>query len=88
MCPLQIITNIEPLTLTFHGVNACFIHHPSKSKNHSINHKSETTQPKKEEKKALLSYIFLHLCTNFWVRIQNNERYRNLALFEIWQIDT
>ena len=30
MCPRQIINNIEPLTLTLHGVNAHFIHHPSK----------------------------------------------------------
>ena len=36
----------------------------------------------------LTLFQFLHFCANFWVKIQNNERYRNSALFEIWQIDT
>ena len=31
-CALQIINDIESLTLTLHGVNVCFICHPSKSK--------------------------------------------------------
>ena len=58
MCPLQIINDIEPLSLTLHGVNAGFIHQPSNVKNYLISHKSETAQPKK---KVHLSYIFLHL---------------------------
>ena len=29
MCPLPIINDIGPLSLTLQGVNACFIHHPS-----------------------------------------------------------
>ena len=62
MCPLQIINDIEPLSLTLHGVNACFIHHPSNVENYSIGHKSETDEPK--AKKKLLfwttySYTFL-----------------------------
>ena len=32
MCFLQIVNDIEPLTSTLHGVNACFILHPSKWK--------------------------------------------------------
>ena len=32
ICTLQIINDIKPLTSTPHGVNACFIHHSSKSK--------------------------------------------------------
>ena len=39
--------DIEPLSLTLHGVNACFIPHLSNVKNYSISHKSKTTQPKK-----------------------------------------
>ena len=48
MCPLQIINDIEPLSLTLHGVNARFIYHPSNVENYSIGHKSETAQPKKK----------------------------------------
>ena len=32
ICALQIIDDIEPLTLTLYGVTTYFIHHPSKSK--------------------------------------------------------
>ena len=53
MCPLQIINDIEPVSLTLHGVNAHFIHHPSNVENYLIGHKSETAQPKKRKKIAL-----------------------------------
>ena len=43
---------------------------------------------KKTLKNAPPSYIFLHIYANFWVKIQNNEHYRNSGLFEIRQIDT
>ena len=75
MCPLPIINKIGPLSLTLHGVNAHFIHHPSNVKNYLIGHKSETGEP--PEKKAHPSYIFLHLSANFGVKIQNTHRYRN-----------
>ena len=81
MCPLQMINDIEPLSLTLHGVNAHFIHYPSNVKNYSISHKSETGQPKKKKKKVHPSYIFLHLSANFWVKIQNTHRYRNGGTF-------
>ena len=81
MCPLQNINDIEPLSLTIQGVNSHFIHHPSNVKNYSIGHKSETAQPKKEKKKVHLSYIFLHLSANFWVKIQNTHCYRNGGTF-------
>ena len=32
MCPLQIINDIEPLSLTIHGLIGRFIHHPSNVK--------------------------------------------------------
>ena len=80
ICSLQIINDIEPLSLTLHGLNACFIHHPSNVKNYSIGHKSETGQPKKK-KKVHPSYIFLHLSANFGVKIQNTHRYRNSGTF-------
>ena len=68
ICPLQMINDIEPLSLTLHGVNACFIHHPSNVENYSIRYKSETSQP---PQKVGLENIFLHLYTGFGVKIQN-----------------
>ena len=38
--------DIEPLSLTLHGVNTCFIHNPYNIENYLISHKSEITQPK------------------------------------------
>ena len=70
ICPLQIIIDIEPLSLTLHGVNACFIHYPSNVENYSISHKSETGQPKK--KKVHQIHIFIHLSAHFELKIQNN----------------
>ena len=61
MCPLQIINDIEPLSLTLHGVNACFIHHPSNVKNYSIGHKSETNRSKKKKNFTSGEYIFTPL---------------------------
>ena len=85
ICPLQIINDIEPLSLTLHGVNACFIHHPSNVGNYLIGHKSETGQPKKK-KKVGQENIFLYLYTGFGVKIQNTHRYRNSATFlTSWQ---
>ena len=74
ICPLQIINDIESLSLTLHGVNTRFIHHPSNVKNYSIGHKSETGQPKKKKKKVGWENIFLHLYTGFGVKIQNTHR--------------
>ena len=51
ICPLQIINDIEPLSSTLHGVNACFNHHPSNVENYLIGHKSETDRPKQKKKK-------------------------------------
>ena len=36
--PLQIINDTESLSLTLHGVNASFIHHPSNVENYLISH--------------------------------------------------
>ena len=74
MFPLQIISDIEPLSLTLHGVSTHFIHQPSNVKNYPISHKSETAQPKK---RVVLENIFLQVSANFWVKIQNSHRYRN-----------
>ena len=74
ICPLQIINDIEPLSSTLHGVNTCFIHHPSNVKNYSISHKLETSQPKK---KVHQIHIFIHLSADFGLKIQNTHRYRN-----------
>ena len=80
MCPLQIINDIEPLSSTLHGVNACFIHHPSNVENYSIGHKSETDRPK-QKKNLILDNIFLHLSPNFELKIQNTHHYRNCLNF-------
>ena len=61
ICPLQIINDIEPLSLTLHGVNACFIHHPSNVENYSIGHKPETTQPKFLKSCIRVTYFYTFL---------------------------
>ena len=60
MFPLQIINDIEPLSLTLHGVNTHFIHHPSNVKNYSTCHKSETAQPKKKKKKRFIRVTYFY----------------------------
>ena len=81
--------DIEPLSLTLHGVNACFIHHPSNVKNYSIGHKLETDQPKQKKKNGVLENIFLHLYTSFGVKIQNtNGRKSLLNFFDMCKIGT
>ena len=61
ICPLQIINDIEPLSSTLHGVNACFIHHPFNIENYSIGHKSETAQPKKKKIFIRVTYFYTFL---------------------------
>ena len=83
ICPLQISNDIEPLSLTLHGVNA------SNVENYSIGHKSETSQPKKKKKKsASNSHIYTPFCT-FWGQ---NSKYPSLQkllnFFNIWAIGT
>ena len=89
MCPLQIINDIEPLSSTLHGVNACFIHHPSNVKNYSISHKSETNWPKQKQKNGVLENIFLHLYTGFELKNQNKNGWKSsLNFFDIHKIGT
>ena len=87
ICPLQIINDIEPLSLTLHGVNACFIHHPSNVENYSIGHKLETSQPKKKK-----SASELHIFTPFCKFLGQNSKYPLLQkrgnFFAIWAIGT
>ena len=80
ICPLQIINDIEPLSLTLHGLNACFIHHPSNVKNYSIGHKLETGQAKKK-KNVHQIHIFIHLSADFGLTIQNSQHYRSCLNF-------
>ena len=75
MCSLQIINDIEPLSLTLHGVNARFIHYPSNVENYSIGHKSETGQPKKKKKNLfwrIYFYTFI-LVLDLKIKIQMAE---------------
>ena len=81
MCSLQIINDSEPLSSTYHGVNAYFIHHPSNVENYSIGHKSETNKSKPKKKIVILDNIFLHLSANFEVKIQNTQCYRSRLTF-------
>ena len=86
MCALQIINDIEPLSLTLHGINTCFIHHLSNVENYSIGHKSETDRPK--QKKFLFWRIYFYTsilvlglkfkiqmaencCLTFWTSIKS-----------------
>ena len=89
ICPLQIINDIESLSLTLHGVNARFIHHPSNVGNYSIGHKSETDWPKQKKQKTPLENIFLHLYTGFGVKIQNTNGQKSLLnFFDMCKINT
>ena len=76
MCPLQNINDIEPLSLTIHGVNASFIHHPSNVENYLIGHKLETVWPKNKTKKVVLKKYFytflLVLESNFKIQVAKN----------------
>ena len=66
MCPLQITNDIENLSLTLHGVNRTFIHHPSNVENYSNIHKSETSQPIKKKKLCIrATYLYTCLQKNF-----------------------
>ena len=72
--------DIEPLSLTLHGVNTCFIHHPSNVENYSMGHKSETSY-KNKKKKGVLENIFLHFYTGFGLKNQNTNGQRSLSNF-------
>ena len=71
MCPLQIINDTEPLSLTLHGVNAGFIYHPSNVEKYLIGHKSETTQPKKKSssKKKFIQVTYFYTFSKFKIPI-------------------
>ena len=82
-------SDIEPLSLTLHGLNACFIHHPSNVKNYSIGHKLETDQPKQKQKNGVLENIFLHFYTSFGAKIQNTSSRKSLLnFFDMCKIST
>ena len=81
--------DIEPLSLTLHGLNACFIHHLSNVENYSIGHKSETNQSKQTKKNRVLENIFLHLYTGFGLKNQNTNGRKSLSNFlDMCKIDT
>ena len=89
ICPLQITNDIESLSLTLHGLNARFIHHPSNVENYSIAHKSETDQPKQKKEIRVLDNIFLHLYTGFGLKNQNTNGQKSLSNFlDMCKIDT
>ena len=59
MCPLQIINDIEPLSLTLHGLIGRFIHHPTNVK---ITRAAITRKPidqiKNKKKTFLITYFY------------------------------
>ena len=71
--------DIEPLLLTIHGVNTCFIDHLSNVENYS-----EADWPK-QKKNCVLENIVLHLYACFGVKIQNTNGQNFL---DICKIDT
>ena len=80
MCPLQIINDIEPLSLTIHGLIGRFIHHPSNVKiTRAAISRKPIDQIKKE--KAIFNYIFLHLDKNLWLKNQNTNGQKSPANF-------
>ena len=89
ICPLQIINDIESLTLTLHGANTRFIHHPSNVKNYSISHKSETNWPKQNKKMDLWTIYFytfiLALGSKFKIQMVENLHW---TFFDMCKIDT
>ena len=81
MCPLQIIHNIEPLSLTLHFVNACFIHHPPNVKiTQSVISQKLVNQKKTKLNQVLYVYTFLqiygskfkiHIAAEIWELFQH-----------------
>ena len=74
MCPLQIINWHPTLSLTLHGVNTCFIHHPSNFENYSVR-KSEAGQPTNMVSGEHI-YIFLQIRSS---KFKTAHCYRKLA---------
>ena len=59
MCPLQIINDIEPLSLTIHGLIGRFIHHPSNVKiTRAAISQKPIDQIKKKNKPFLITYFY------------------------------
>ena len=81
MCPLQITNDIEHLSSTLHGVNETFIRHPSNVENYSHGHKSDMGQPNQKKKKASRIIYFYTSLANFWLKIQNTDRYKRFWIF-------
>ena len=79
MCPLQMTSDLELISLTPHVINGHFTHQPPISK---ITQLVITQRPVKK-KKVHLSYICLHVCANLWLKIQNANHYRNSETFSI-----
>ena len=77
MFPLQIINDIEALSPTLHGVNTCFINHPSKRK---ITQSAISWKPVDQKNKVVPRYIFLHLCANF------RSKFNIPIATEIWEL--
>ena len=63
MCPLQIINDIEPLSLTIHGLIGCFIHHPS---NVEITRVAISRKPIDQIEKKKKKNFELHIFTPWW----------------------
>ena len=77
MCPLQIINDIEYLSLTLHGVNETFIHNPSNVENYLIGHKSQ--MGRFHQIKATYFYTS-------WQIFDSLQKFANF--FNIWEIGT
>ena len=88
MCPLQIINDIESLSLTLHGVNSCFIRHSSNVENDSVSRKSETAQQKKNKKKCIRVTYFYTFLQIFGSKFKILIGTETGDFFDIWAIST
>ena len=86
MCHLQIINDSKHLSLTLHGVNGTFIHHPSNVENYLYGHKSEMGQLNQKK------YIYtskLHIFTPVCKFLAQNSKYKWAKVFVelFWHLD-
>ena len=72
--------DIEPLSLTIHGLIGCFIHHPSNVKITRVAISRKLIDQIKKIKN-IFNYIFLHLDKHLWLKNQNTNGRKSPANF-------
>ena len=72
ICPLKMTNDIEPLSLTLHGVNRHFIEWPPMVKMTKSAIVQTAGKIFKNKKKQPLGNIILHLCAYLWAKIPHS----------------